>query len=75
MITLMSDDRVKARAEKLRDEYYAGEMKLMTAHGTIEALFCEHLVGGSSDERRRQAAQMAMDYIKPDISGLLEAYE
>lgn len=72
---LMEDDRLAARAEKLRDDYYAGALNLMTAHGAIEALISEHLIGGSADERRRKAAQMAMDYIKPDISGLLEAYD
>lgn len=63
------------RMERIRDDYYGGKLSMLTAHGMLEALLCEFWPVSCGVLRRHMAAQTAMDYLKPDISGMLEAYE
>ena len=66
---------LKRRMERIRDDYYGGKLSILAAQEMLEPLYCEFLPCRCGGTRRKIAAQMAMEYLKPDISGLLEAYE
>ena len=69
-------DSVAIMADAVREGYYSGRVGYKSACVSLSAMFCEHLsseYGGVT--RRFLARKLARSYLKPDISGMLEAYE
>lgn len=68
-------EALNQRMERIRDDYYGGKLSMFRAHEMLEVLYCEFLPVSRSYVRRNMASKLAMSYLKPDISGMLEAYE
>lgn len=74
-MTCRANADFQRRARVIRDGYYGGAMSLLTAQARVESLLCEFLSCRDGETRREVAAQIAADYLKPDISGFIEAYD
>ena len=63
------------RAESIRDRFYAGEIDRSAALWSLAAVFGEFFTYPNGKCGRMWALLDAAKYLKPDISGMLEAYE